>query len=199
MSTDLERQARSERLAIYEDKHNWVLMQGAKAGIIFGIGGLIGSLAAQRYWKLYQRQSLPFKVFIGLSFPTGAFFTQTDRAAMYADRVHAAQFSITKEDEVDNANRVDTRVPQTTTEWLLKNKYTVLGYTWLSAMGVSMVYNFSRKDISMSYKIINSRMIAQTLAFAGMASLAVLAASATEEPEEKRDLHFERVISQKAN
>ena len=190
--SDLQQLARQARLETQEDKHNWVLLQGAKAGGLAGVAGGFLHLFANSRVPLYQRQTIPFKVFLVLMIPTAAFFTQTDRAAMYADRIHAQKFSITKEDELETAS------PQkqlSTTDWLMKNRFRVLGYSWVAAMTGSLAYNFSRKNVPMSYKLINSRMIAQSLVLGGLVSLALLASSVPK--DDKRDLHYERIVNQK--
>ncbi len=46
----------------------------------------------------------------------------------------------------------------------VKNKYLIVGGLWSSVVAGTLIYNFGRKDISTSQKIINARMTGQAAA-----------------------------------
>nr|KAJ3419374.1 hypothetical protein HK105_007040 [Polyrhizophydium stewartii] len=118
---------------------------------------------------------------------------------MHADRARAQRFSITRADELQLIEQVarpadDAPWHERAKHFVMENKYSVLGYTWLGTVGVSLAYNFSRRDIAVPQKLINSRMIAQAMVLAGFAGMALIA-SAAPKPV-KIDPHFERVVNQ---
>ncbi|EGF82099.1 hypothetical protein BATDEDRAFT_36706 [Batrachochytrium dendrobatidis JAM81] len=181
-----------------DEQHNWVLMQGAKSSVLWGSLGGIAHMLAQRTLQPYQRLSLPFKSFLLIAVPMAAFFTTTDRAAMEADRIRAQRYSITREDEL-NVREVSPITDTSSTNdklkhYLVQNKYSVLGYTWLGVVGLSLAYNFTRPNTAMSQKLINSRMVAQSAVLLGFAGLAALSTTAT--PTVTVDPHYERIMHQ---
>ncbi|KAH6567515.1 hypothetical protein BASA61_004080 [Batrachochytrium salamandrivorans] len=181
-----------------EDQLNWVLIQGAKSSLLWGSLGAAGHLLAYRTLPVYKKLSLPFRSFLLIAVPMAAFFTTTDRAAMDADRVRAQRFSITSEDELtikeyNPLANSDSKIDQIK-NFLVQNKYSALGYTWLGTVGISLAYNFGQRNVPMAQKLINSRMVAQTMVLLGFAGLAAL--SATTSPIVKIDPHFERIIHQ---
>lgn len=187
-----------------ESTHKWVVNQGLKAALVWGTGGVAAHLVLLRYSPKWARVYTPYKAFILSMIPTAAFFTVTDRAAMYADRAHAMHKSISLPEQVYTRQL-------SLNEWIVKNKYSVLGYSWLTAMGASLAYNFGNKQIPMSQKLINSRMIAQTLTIGGMALLAFLAANQQvakrddqddedakrrmRNPSKLHDEHYDRIVN----
>ncbi|KAJ1330206.1 hypothetical protein BSLG_009625 [Batrachochytrium salamandrivorans] len=176
-----------------EDQLNWVLIQGAKSSLLWGSLGAAGHLLAYRTLPVYKKLSLPFRSFLLIAVPMAAFFTTTDRAAMDADRVRAQRFSITSEDELtikeyNPLANSDSKIDQIK-NFLVQNKYSALG-----TVGISLAYNFGQRNVPMAQKLINSRMVAQTMVLLGFAGLAAL--SATTSPIVKIDPHFERIIHQ---
>ncbi|KAJ3219094.1 hypothetical protein HDU67_002750 [Dinochytrium kinnereticum] len=175
---EAHRQREQEKDAI----HRRVIMDGMKMAGIFtaGSGGL--SLLAQRYIPLYRSQKLPFKLFIVMAFGTGAFFTEADRSAMRADREFAMRFSVTREGDLSQPAPTMTRL---TGDELLKaavrNRFEVVGYTWLGTFAGTLFWNFQRADIAMAQKLINARMTAQVAAILGFAAAGTLAAMVPKE------------------
>lgn len=110
---------------------------------------------------------------------------------MHADRAIAQQHSVTRNDAPEADNRVFTLG-----RWTNDNKYLVLAATWALSMGSALAYNFTRKHIPLSQKLINSRMIAQTLALVGMSALAVLTSTQSIELA-VTDPHLDHVINPK--
>ncbi|KAI8924357.1 hypothetical protein BC831DRAFT_466120 [Entophlyctis helioformis] len=186
------------RQQLKDERHNYVLVEGTKSALMFGAAGVFGHLLAQRTWPLYQRQSLPFKSFLLICIPMAAFFTTTDKAAMAADRQYAQRFSITSADELEVKELVPAAASDSALDraksFVLGNRFALLGYGWLGAVGLSLMYNFSRKEISLPQKLINSRMVAQSAALAGFAGLAVLTTTSASTPAVRIDPYFQRVV-----
>lgn len=123
---------------------------------------------------------------------------QLDRAAMHADRRYAQQFSVTSEDELELIKREQQQLSlvERTKEYIIDHRFSVLGYGWLTTVGLSLAWNFSRKDVSFPQKLINSRMIAQTATLLGLASIATMMGGT--QPAQKIDPHYERVMAEGA-
>ncbi|KAI8900201.1 hypothetical protein BC833DRAFT_618694 [Globomyces pollinis-pini] len=188
--------ARKARLEAMDNIQNRVIGEGLKSAGLFGMAGLLGHYILNKSSPFYLRQRSSHKLFVLLMIPTAAFFTKTDTEAMKADREFASQFSITHEHPVEKEYQVDQNGIR---NFILDNKFKLVGYGWLSVMGLSLVYNFSRPQIRTAQKFINARMVAQTSALVSMVSIAMLSGIAKESkpPVVVRDEHFESIINQK--
>ena len=124
-----------------------------------------------------------------MSAVTGSFFTVTDIEAMKADREFAQKFSITQPEAI-HAPSIQFNSWR---EWVLEHRYKIVGFTWLTVAAGTLLYQWKRKDISSSQKIINARLSSQALALIGFGAIAGVSAGVVVEP--KPDPHFESVIS----
>ncbi|KAI9326511.1 hypothetical protein BDR26DRAFT_941202 [Obelidium mucronatum] len=178
-----------------DEIHSKVLVEGAKMGMVTTAGAIAASLAAQRYSPVYRRLTLPFRISLVLAASTAGFFTETDRAAMRADREFAQKFSISR------SNEVNAEFESVGKSWNLdtvrqvayKNRFTLLAYTYAGIVGTTLAYNFSRTDIFLSQKFINARLVGQFGAVAGIALIG--AAAVGNKPEVKVDAYYERIVS----
>eukprot|EP00842_Homolaphlyctis_polyrhiza_P002216 jgi/Hompol1/2996/HPOL_006286-RA len=198
-----------------EEQHSWVLWEGTKSAALFGAAGLCAHVLAQRTLPFYQRVSLPFKVHSDRA----AMNADRRRALMYSI-TNADELQLLQRDHP--LQKSDSQIDQLK-YYVLQNRYSILGrlftcsfhafsavlahccapllhligYGWSAAMLGSLAYNFSRSDIAMAQKLINSRMVAQSLALGGFVALAALAsATGTHEHKELVDPHFERIVSE---
>ncbi|ORY39284.1 hypothetical protein BCR33DRAFT_720122 [Rhizoclosmatium globosum] len=132
--------------------HAKVLLEGAKMGLVTTAGAIAASLAAQRYIPAYARLTLPFRISLVLAASTAGFFTETDRAAMRADREFAQKFSITQKDDVSLAEASVARSwdMETVKQVAFKNRFQLLSWGYLGVVGTTLAYNFSRTDIFLS-------------------------------------------------
>ncbi|KAH7666724.1 Hypoxia induced protein domain-containing protein [Dioscorea alata] len=59
-------------------------------------------------------------------------------------------------------------------EWVVEHKLRAVGCLWLSGIGGSIAYNWSRPNMKPSVKIIHARLHAQALTLAALAGAAVV-------------------------
>lgn len=186
--SNLQEAAHKQDLKDIDSKHDFAVEQGLKAAAVFSAAGLGAGYLLNRHSATFRSIKTPYKVFLALFMPTAAFFTVSDRSAVYADRAHGLKYSITTKDELQPVSRI----PKTITEWLVDNKYGILFGTWSAGMAGALYYNFSIKHLTTQQKVVNSRMVAQSMALVGLGCLAWLSTLA--EKTEKKDPHFERII-----
>ncbi|KAJ3084187.1 hypothetical protein HK102_000738 [Quaeritorhiza haematococci] len=202
--------ARRERENIKDDIHDYVVWEGTKAGLTWGAGATLASLALQqkvgpqKLVNLYSGIRPAYKIFLVAVTGLGAFFTRADKAAVEADRIFANKFAINA-DVVQKEDMEALAEYERPFEWtqqgiknlLIRRRYEFMGLLWTGTMAGSLLYNFSRKDIAMSQKLINSRMIAQSAALAAFVGFAGVAQ--IEEPKKIKDAHFEKIINSPAS
>ncbi|KAI8614266.1 hypothetical protein BC830DRAFT_1065663 [Chytriomyces sp. MP71] len=197
------RQRREEKDLI----HNKVLVEGAKMGTALTLGAVAASLAANRFIPVYRSLRFPFKLSLVIAASTAGFFTATDRATMYADREFSQKFSVTREEEVsafshaagDEASGMRGWDGARWKEFAFKNRYSLLGYGYLGIVGSTLAYNFTRRDIFMTQKFVNARIIGQ---FSGIAGILLIGAvSATGEhranSQVQADPYYDRIVNNK--
>ncbi|KAJ3030736.1 UNVERIFIED_CONTAM: hypothetical protein HDU68_007947 [Siphonaria sp. JEL0065] len=180
--------------------HAKVLVEGAKMGIVTSAGAVAASFAAHRFIPAYRRLTLPFRISLVLAATTAGFFTETDRAAMRADREFSQKFSITNVNELEHISTKPTIFGESS-DWDLervkqvafKNRFTLLAYSYFGIVGTTLVYNFSRTDIFMTQKFVNARLVGQFSAVAGI--LLIGAAAVGNKPEQKIDPYYERIVN----
>ncbi|KAJ3099709.1 hypothetical protein HK100_004846, partial [Physocladia obscura] len=182
--------------------HNKVLLEGAKMGLATTTLALAASFAGQKYSPAYRRLTLPIKISLLIAASTAGFFTQTDRAMMHADRNFAKQFSLTTSEEVDAVLKGSPTSPiDAEKKWDLRkvkevafaNRYEILGYGYVGVVGSTLAYNFTRRDIFMTQKFVNARLVGQFAAIAGIVMIGAMAASSP--TEEKKDAYYERIVN----
>ncbi len=205
--------AHKEREALKEEINTYVINEGIKTAAAWGSGAAISlalhnKIGPANMVSFYNRRiSLPYKVMLVAVVTTAAFFTRTDIAAMEADRAFALRYAVNREaflkhlEEEKKANNHPFDLTKAgISSFVQKNKYLIVGSLWSSAVAGTLMYNFSRKDISTSQKLINARMTGQAAALLGVAAFgAASAMEPTENNTKVLDAHFESVINRKAN
>ncbi|KAI8612957.1 hypothetical protein BC830DRAFT_1134502, partial [Chytriomyces sp. MP71] len=174
---------------------------------VLTLGAVAASFAANRFIPAYRSLRFPFKLSLVIAASTAGFFTATDRATMYADREFSQKFSITKEDEVAAFSHAEGEEALGMRKWdmdevkefTFKNRYSLLGYGYVGIVGSTLAYNFTRRDIFMTQKFVNARIIGQ---FAGIAGILLIgAASAMGEhganSQVLADPYYDRIVNNK--
>ncbi|KAJ3395688.1 hypothetical protein HDU92_005154 [Lobulomyces angularis] len=177
------RAAHLERKRAGDEIHNEVVRQGLESAAIWTTGAAAISLYLHqsRRSALYNNVRPAYKIFLVTLVGTAAFFTRTDISSMNEDRKFSAQYSIHKPSEQALEEGVDISTPFSWTKEgikasLLRNRYALVGGIWALSMGGSLLYNYRRKDINTSQKVINSRMTAQSAVLLGLAAFAGVSA-----------------------
>ncbi|TPX41439.1 hypothetical protein SeMB42_g05572 [Synchytrium endobioticum] len=189
--------AHKKRELLRAEQDKYVYTEGAKAAALFGSGALVGNFILEKWSPFYHRMRIPFKAFGMAAIVTGAFFAAADRAAVQADHKFAKQYSSVNVDEIERIlearkNRKFNWTSQDIADAMKEHRYKVVGALWGTGMAGTLWYNWRRGDISTSQKIINARMLSQTLALAAFTGFAV--ASAVQEKEELHDPHYDQVV-----
>ncbi|KAJ3203139.1 hypothetical protein HDU82_006819 [Entophlyctis luteolus] len=183
--------------------HNFVLLEGAKTAIVCAAGATTASFVAQRYSTLYRGLSLPFKVFLVMGATTAGFFTETDRAAWQADREFMKNFSVSQGAEIDGNSALPVSQGWDATrikDFAIKNKYSLLGYSYAAIVGTTLAYNFTRRDIFMTQKSIHRTYLSLTrfgtgAAVGGVLLIGLLAGTEGGQRKETVDPYYERIVN----
>ncbi|KAI8824212.1 uncharacterized protein EV422DRAFT_311460 [Fimicolochytrium jonesii] len=177
-----------------EHLYKHVVWEGAQAAAVGAAAAGGATLLGNKFWPAFRQLRLPFKTFLILGITTGTFFTVADRASIRVSRMVAARRTHTGEAQVEDADHPVIKPIVGVREWLIKERYPLVFGLWSGTMTAALLYNFRRVDITRAQKIINSRMVAQTFALAGLGGIAALAAT---DPYEKQvDQSFERILHQ---
>jgi hypothetical protein len=171
-----------------DEIHNRVVNKGLIAAAKWGTCGVLGHFALTSYVPRYAKHTMPFKVFILLMIPTAAFFTVTDVEAMVADREFASQFSVTKKEDLVN----ESAPTQSIKDYIRENQFSLVAKGYFGLVGLSLAYNFARKEIGFTQKLINTRMVGQAGALVAIASVAAL--QLKRDKTVPVDRHFERIV-----
>ncbi|TPX65251.1 hypothetical protein CcCBS67573_g08184 [Chytriomyces confervae] len=149
--------------------HGQVLIEGAKMGMVTTAGALAASFGLNHYSALFRGLTLPFKISLVLAATTAGFFTETDRAAMKADREFAKKFSISQEDEVQLKS---------------SNPFKLNSSEW----DMEQIKNAAFKN-----KFVNARLVGQFSAVAGVLLIGAAAAGGRS-TEKELDPYYERIV-----
>jgi len=141
-----------------KELHEYVMLQGAKAGVVAGLLSTAASFYAQKTFPMYRRIQFPFKALLVVSSITGAFFTMADVSITKAERSLAERKIIERGGFVAPKNQES---PISLKHWILDNKNHIVGFGWLAVAGGTLLYQWKRKDISRAQKIINARLSSQ--------------------------------------
>jgi hypothetical protein len=175
-----------------DEIHNKVVKQGLWAAAGWGSGGLLFHLGLTHYSPRYAKHTIPFKLFVLCMIPTAAFFTVTDRSAMYEDRAYSAQFSVTTPDDFKQPIAPEFgKLP--IREYIKENQYSLVAGMYASLIAGSLAYNFARKEISFTQKLINTRMVGQAGVLVAIGAIAAL--NLKKEKQVSVDRHFERIVN----
>ncbi|RAK79472.1 HIG1 domain-containing protein [Aspergillus fijiensis CBS 313.89] len=166
-----------------EDAHYRSVLKGGTIGGVLGlIGGVAGVLAFSKRSATIRNLTLPMKSFLVTSSGTFVGIIAADHASRdfeasrnasqvwYKDRNERL-----RQEELASLSTVD-RI----TAWAKREKYKIVGATWVASMVGSFAMVNRNKFLSSSQKIVQARVYAQGL------TLAVLVASAAFEIQDQR-------------
>ncbi|PYI16701.1 hypothetical protein BO99DRAFT_404950 [Aspergillus violaceofuscus CBS 115571] len=166
-----------------EDAHYRTVLKGGTIGGVLGlIGGVAGVLAFSKRSATIRNLTLPMKSFLVTSSGTFVGIIAADHASRdfeasrnasqvwYKDRNERL-----RQEELASLSTVD-RI----TAWAKREKYKIVGATWVASMVGSFAMVNRNKFLSASQKIVQARVYAQGL------TLAVLVASAAFEIQDQR-------------
>lgn len=88
-----------------------------------------------------------------------------------ADRRFSQQFSISEAAPVPAYKPLDFNL-ESLKDWSLRHRYQIVGYGWAAMAAGTLLYQWKRKDIRPSQKIINARLSSQVLALVGFGAIA---------------------------
>ncbi|KAK3809300.1 MAG: hypothetical protein J3Q66DRAFT_444036 [Benniella sp.] len=178
---------KSPHLDYEEDKNTLILTAAAKgAGLALVTGGLI-AFSGARYSRTYQTLSRPMKTFLLGSGVAATSILFADHARVqYEDR----QLLRHLDQEAADAKRAEIRAQRGVLAELnyqvRENRNMVVGVSWLSCMGGSLLYTFSKKGLTTTQRIVTARMYAQ--GFTILTMMAVAALELTEGPRPKKEI-----------
>jgi hypothetical protein len=157
-----------------EAAHYKQVMRGGLVGGTSGLAlGMVGVLGASRKWAAFRSLSLPFRTFLVTSTGTfGAIVT----AERYSVRFQKSRdpmnfYKDESQRAIEEARRAEAPF-QRFTDWGRQNRYTIVGVSWLAAMGVALALVGRNRFLTTSQKLVQARVYAQGL------TLAVLIATA---------------------
>lgn len=163
-----------------EDRDKLIVMAAVKgAGLALMTGGLI-AMSGARYSKTYQTVSRPLKQFLlGTGTASTAILFADHARVQYEDR----QLLRHLDQEAANAARAEIRAQRGFLAELnyqvRENRNTVVAVSWLTCMGGSLLYTFSKKGLTTTQRIVTARMYAQ--GFTVLTMMAVAAIELTED------------------
>ena len=114
---------------------------------------------------------------------------------MEADRAFALRYAKNKDVFLVSSEEKDEPLDWTRDgirHAFLKNKYLIVGGVWVSVVVGTLVWNFGRRDISRSQKLINARMTGQAAALLGVVAFGGV--NALEERESQLHQQLEKTF-----
>ncbi|OJJ73692.1 hypothetical protein ASPBRDRAFT_41392 [Aspergillus brasiliensis CBS 101740] len=166
-----------------EDAHYREVVKGGTIGGLIGlVGGTAAVLAATKRYHTIRNLTLPMKSFLVTS--SGTFVGII--AADHASRNFEAQRNAERQWYEDREKRIrQEELSQLSTldralQWARREKYKIVGATWVASMVGSFAMVSRNKHLSGSQKLVQARVYAQGL------TLAVLVASAAFELQDQR-------------
>jgi hypothetical protein len=124
------------------------------------------------------------------------FFTVTDRVAMRVEREMGLRYSasLASESLAIPALAPPASLTERAVKFFVENRYAIIGYGWAGVVGGSLLYTWKRRDIPLTQKLINARLLSQTMALLGMGLIAALTANVAAPP--KVDAYFDRILQE---
>lgn len=147
--------------------HDYVMWEGAKAGVVGGVLSTAASFYAQKTFPFYRGIKFPFKALLVVASITGSFFTVADISITKAER-NLAERKLIERGGILPQQPPET--PKSLKHWVLDNKYHIVGFGWLAVAGGTLLYQWKRGDVTRSQKIINARLSSQGILFLFMSS-----------------------------
>ncbi|BCR97240.1 HIG1 domain-containing protein [Aspergillus luchuensis] len=166
-----------------EDAHYREVVKGGTIGGLIGlVGGAAGVLAATRRYQTIRNLTLPMKSFLVTSSGTFVGIISADHASrsFEAQRNASRQWYENREERLRQEELSQLSTLDRALQWARREKYKIVGATWVASMIGSFAMVNRNKHLSGSQKLVQARVYAQGL------TLAVLVASAAFEIQDQR-------------
>ncbi|KAK1764809.1 mitochondrial hypoxia responsive domain-containing protein [Phialemonium atrogriseum] len=156
-----------------QSHYNYVI----KGGLIGGTVGLTlalgGAIAASRRYAGFRSLTLPFRSFLVSSVTTASAIITAERYSInYAKmRDPMSNYKDASQRALEEARSKNTGV-QKFVDWGRENRYTIVGISWIAAMGIAMAIVSRNKYLSTSQKLVQARVYAQGLTLAVLVTTA---------------------------
>ncbi|KAF9092132.1 hypothetical protein BGX23_004581 [Mortierella sp. AD031] len=167
-----------------EDRDKIIALAAAKgAGLALVAGGLI-AMSGARYSKTYQTLSRPMKRFLlGTGTAATSILFGDHARVQYEDRQLLRHLDQEAADAARAEIRAQRGVLAEINYQVRENRNTVVAVSWLTCMGGSLLYTFSKKGLTTTQRIVTARMYAQ--GFTVLTMMAVAALELTEDGSHK--------------
>ncbi len=125
---------------------------------------------------------------------------------MEADRAFAMRYAINRDafDKADTIRKEEQDKPFDFTQEgirtaFLRNKYAIVAGMWTATVCSTLLWNFKRKDINFSQKLINMRMTGQSAALIGLGCVVFVDSLGDVEVDDHpfTEAHIDAIINQK--
>ncbi|OJK00191.1 hypothetical protein ASPACDRAFT_78121 [Aspergillus aculeatus ATCC 16872] len=166
-----------------EDAHYRSVLKGGTIGGVLGlIGGVAGVLAFSKRSATIRNLTLPMKSFLVTSSGTFVGIIAADHASrdFEASRNASQLWYKDRNERLRQEELASLSTLDRITAWAKREKYKIVGATWVASMVGSFAMVNRNKFLSSSQKIVQARVYAQGL------TLAVLVASAAFEIQDQR-------------
>ncbi|PYI08677.1 hypothetical protein BO78DRAFT_364503 [Aspergillus sclerotiicarbonarius CBS 121057] len=166
-----------------EDAHYSSVLKGGTIGGVLGLlGGAAGVMLAQKRFPTIRNLTLPMKSFLVTSSGTFVGIIAADHASrdFEASQNASRQWYMNREERLRQEELAQLTFTDRALQWARREKYKIVGATWVASMVGSFAMVSRNKHLSASQKIVQARVYAQGL------TLAVLVASAAFEIQERR-------------
>lgn len=157
-----------------EEAHYREVIKGGLVGGAVGLaGGLAGVMLGAKRYAVMRSLTLPFRAFLVTSAGTaGATITAERYSIKFAkDKDPMSGYKDESKRAMEEARNAQGAV-QKFVNWGRENRYTIVGISWIGAMGLAMAIVSRNRFLSTSQKLVQARVYAQGL------TLAVLIATA---------------------
>ncbi|PYH46331.1 HIG1 domain-containing protein [Aspergillus saccharolyticus JOP 1030-1] len=166
-----------------EDAHYRSVLKGGTIGGVLGlVGGVAGVLAFSKRFATIRNLTLPMKSFLVTSSGTFVGIIAADHASrdFEASRNASQAWYKDRNERIRQEELASLSTLDRVTAWAKREKYKIVGATWVASMVGSFAMVNRNKFLSSSQKIVQARVYAQGL------TLAVLVASAAFEIQDQR-------------
>ncbi|KAK5809194.1 hypothetical protein F5H01DRAFT_351445 [Linnemannia elongata] len=176
---------KNPHLENHEDRDRLIAMAAAKgAGLALVAGGLI-AMSGARYSKTYQTISPRLKQFLlGTGTAATAILFGDHARVQYEDRQLLRHLDQEAADAARAEIRAQRGVLAEMNYQVRENRNTVVAVSWLTCMGGSLLYTFSKKGLTTTQRIVTARMYAQ--GFTVLTMMAVAAIELTDDNSHKK-------------
>ncbi|KAJ2557507.1 Replication factor C, subunit RFC4 [Coemansia sp. RSA 1933] len=137
------------------------------------------SAVAHRFWAGYRQLPISAKTVLILGPSMGMFYVRGEHAAlMYRRSKRANQLDADeREAQLKKQEAMDRRasIMDQSIEYVTKNRWSILGFTWLAGMSGSIYHLYRKKGMTPAQKAVQARMYAQAITILGILSTAGIA------------------------